>query len=115
MSRSPPPRLEALRERVRWSHAGVDVCAIPVAVAIPPTHTVRLAEIGKRPAARATVGRDGVTVSPHSGILTHSVSFYQATWTSCCRPHDQISVRVFGPKIYLVLHDDDDDDDDDDD
>ena len=31
-----------------------------------------------------------------------------------CGNAGQISVRVFGPKIYLVLHDDDDDDDDDD-
>ena len=56
---------------------------------------------GKRPAARATVGRDGVTVSPHSGILTHSVSFYQATLTSCCRPHDMdISSSIWAKNIF---------------
>ena len=59
---------------------------------------------GKRPAARATISRDGVTAAD----LT--------TWTtgSSCGKAGQISVRVFGPKISLVLHDDDDDDDDDD-
>ena len=102
------PRLEALRERVRWSHAGVDVCAIPVAVAIPPTRTVRLAESDKRPAARATVGR----TSRHGrlGAAAGTPARYQFEYLKWWYASNE-GVRFFRTGGLRGIHFDDDDDD----